>query len=365
MSANSGLVGKALVHHIWQVHKSYSQLYSDPSNLAHHLDRASYNITQHVAAVSKNCQEQQLAAFAQRDRRLRETIFSNVDKVLQTTQRAAGRTFASLLQGLTVLDNATEGTINSQQGAVIYSYLQSFNTLLSAISTIVSHTILHTASDAQNSKSSEANERGVKKRIENIPTSITALLFAIISSLDSNHKSHKALFEGIMYLLLERVGTHLYLLTFNKERSATFEKDDGKIKGTLNYPGVTTEVKYLTQVLERAMSVAPTFLGSTLPISTNTKSTHPKSVASKLNAGQTKSKLALHAKEKLQRTLIHAMFGDNAAQNDFVERLKKPVAVEPVPLPPKIEDEDLPQWFREKIWDLVGWDILAREGNWW
>lgn len=177
-----------------------------------------------------------------------------------------------------------------------------------------------------------------------------------------------------MYLLLERVGAHLYLLTFNKERGATIEEDiqipyppgfphedDNESKRTLKHRGVVTEVKYLTQLLEWAMSVAPLFLGSTLHVSTNTKSADPNPVASKLNAGQTKLPLDLHAKEKLERTLMYTMFGENGAQNEFVDRLKKPVAVEPVPLPPKIEDEDVPEWFSEKIWYLVGWDILAKE----
>jgi hypothetical protein len=180
-----------------------------------------------------------------------------------------------------------------------------------------------------------------------------------------------------MYHLLERVGNYLYLLTFNKERGATVEEDvqtpyppgfshEGNTESKLapKHRHVTTEVKYLTQLLERAMGLAPAFLGSTLPMSSDTKSARPKSVASKLNAGQAKPLLALHAKEKLQRTLVHTMFGDDGAQNEFVERLKKPVAVQPVPAPPKVEDKDVLQMFREKIWGLVGWDILTREEDW-
>jgi len=303
-------------------------------------------------------------------------IFSNVDKELQKTQRVAGRTFASLLHGLTTLDGASDGAINRRQGAVIYSYVQSFDTLLSVMSTTISLITLHTKSDAQSSKISETNARKVKPRsFESVPSSLATLLLAIISSLDPKQKSHRALFEGIMYLLLERVGNHLYVLTFNKDRGATMEediempslpgsahKDDGESKGTLKQRDVTTEAKYLTQLLERAMSLAPSCLGSTLPASTNSKSVRPTSAVTKPNVGQTKSLLTSHEKEKLQHTLIYAMFGDDYAQNEFVERLKKPVAVGPVPVPPKIEDEEIPQWFREKIWRLVGWDILTREG---
>lgn len=307
--------------------------------------------------------------------RLRDTIFSNIDKELQGTQRAAGRIFSSLLHGLTALDGASDETINSGRSAVIYSCIQSFDTLLSVMSTMVSFVVLHII---QNSKSPETNGRRVKPQIfESLPSSITTLLLAIVSLLDSNHKSHRDLFEGIMYLLLERVGAHLYFLTFNKERGATIEEDiqipclpgfsheeNSKSNRTLKHRVVTTEVKYLTQLLERAMSVAPLFLGSTLPMSTNTKSASPKSVTSKPNACQTESLLALHVKKKLERTLTDAMFGDDGARNEFVERLKKPVAIRPSPLPPKIEDEDVPQWFTEKIWGLVGWDILASEEDW-
>jgi hypothetical protein len=30
----------------------------------------------------------------------------------------------------------------------------------------------------------------------------------------------------------------------------------------------------------------------------------------------------------------------------------------------KIDDKDVEQWYKEEVWRLVGWDIMAREGGW-
>jgi hypothetical protein len=30
----------------------------------------------------------------------------------------------------------------------------------------------------------------------------------------------------------------------------------------------------------------------------------------------------------------------------------------------KVDDKDVQTWYKEEVWRLVGWDILAREGAW-
>jgi hypothetical protein len=55
---------------------------------------------------------------------------------------------------------------------------------------------------------------------------------------------------------------------------------------------------------------------------------------------------------------------EDGGNNEFIDVLKKPVQMGPVPPPPKVEDVDTPQWFREEMWRLIGWDILSREDGW-
>lgn len=382
LSSLTKATGAATVHHLWNVHKSYKQLHSDPSVLAYHLTRTCCNLTLHVASVAKNCREQQFQSLEEDDKRIRDIRLANVERELARTQRAAGRTFVSLMHGLTAFHDAQSDIITSRQGAVIYSYLQGFDTILTVISTTLNLVVHQAEEDESQARAKPGPKSKSKVRPpESVSSSLTTLLLAIMASLDSKQRSHMALFEGLVYLLLSRVGKQLFFFTFRHDRCTTVEGDI-----TLGYPEISdtaaepsqrssspaklkamkVEAKYLVQLLERAMALAPSFLGSTLSDSAIAKlsrvtTTTRRATASK--TAMTKSALSAMAKEKLQHTLIDAMFGEDGAQNEFIERLTKPKAFAPIPPPPKVEDEDVPSWFCEQVWRLVGWDLLALEGG--
>lgn len=371
-------IGTATVHHVWNVHKSYKQLHSDPSVLAYHLTRTCYNLTQHIASVAKYCREQQFQALREVDKRIRDIRLSNVDKELSRTQRAAGRTFISLMHGLAAFSDAQSETITSRQGAVVYSYIQGFDTILTVISTTL-HILVHRAEDdeSENQKKPKPKTRFP----ESVPSSLNTLLLAIMSSLDSKQSSHVALFEGIFYLLLSRVGKRLFLFTFRHDRCGTIEGDialgcadtldpgaesSEGAPSTAKFKVTKLEAKYLIQLLERAMSLAASFLGSSLSSSATAKISRTATTTGRATARKTisaKAALSMLAKDKLQRTLMESMFGEDDAQNEFIERLTKPKPFPPIPAPQKVEDEDVPSWFCEQVWRLVGWDLLAREGD--
>jgi len=368
--------GTATVYHIWHVHKSYMKLHSDPSILAYHLTGTSNNLTQHIATVAKNCREQQLQVLRENDKAIADIGQANIDNELSRTQRAAGRIFISLLHGLNALCNTPPDSLTSLQRSVIYSYAQAFDTILAIMSTTL--TIYANGIEGHerigNKKRNSKGNCGKGRSVEAVSSSLNTLLLAIIASLDPKQRSHGTLFEAILYVILSRVGSRLFFFTFNHERSETVDGDivipfpqgtaSGSTELTTKQKVSITEGKYLIQLLARAMTLAPSFLGSILPPSSTARLSRTCGAVNRASASKpsaAKSALTLLAKQKLQHTLIEAMFGDDNAQNEFTERLTKPKRFPPIAAPPSVDDEDVPTWFCEQVWRLVGWELLERE----
>jgi hypothetical protein len=272
-----------------------------------------------------------------------------------------------------------------------------FDSVLSAIETTCG--IQASMNDEEGSISTgvNASKRSRTKRIIKapVPQELTSLALALLSTLTPMHDGpHSAFFEGFLYLLLDRIGKKLSLFTFKHAPCATIpeeillghqeevEVDCATLKAT------HLEVQFFVQLMERAMSLAPAFLGSQSSIATTNRpgSARPSSArpgtASRATSKSAVAKpsLSLTAKEKLQHTLIRCMLGEfpktartgdsstgdeeDAPNNEFVDVLRKPVRIGQVPPPPKVDDLDLPNWFRGEIWRLVGWDLLSREDGW-
>lgn len=305
------------------------------------------------------------------DRRIREIRISNVEKELGRTQMTSSRVFHSLVYGLAKLADTQSGTVTARQGAVIYSYLQAFEIILDVISTTLELLVLNAEIEEIDGKKALPSP-GKGRSWESVAWALSSILVTIISSLDAKHASHGSLFEGILYVLLSRVGKRLYFLTFNQELQPTVEEDiilsstsgnEESDKSTTKHKVVRMEAKCLIHVLEPAMYRAASFLGSNLSTSATAKLSQSASLSRRpttSNPSSAKGALTILAKERLQWTLIDAMFGEDEAQNEFVERLTKPRPFPPIPKPPKVDDGDFSSWFTEKVWKLVGWDLLAR-----
>lgn len=60
------------------------------------------------------------------------------------------------------------------------------------------------------------------------------------------------------------------------------------------------------------------------------------------------------------------MYGNNT-NDEFLDVLTKPLPamrLSSLQNVAKIDDKDVETWYKEEIWRLVGWDVLAREGAW-
>ncbi|TID18236.1 gb [Venturia nashicola] len=403
--------GSTTVLHLFRAHKLYQQTDSDPQDLAYHLTQAATNLADHVSTIGKQIQKHILDATATQDKRLRAQLVSfatsKTDTDFPRILRAAGRSFMSLFHGLATMWEKDTEAAKRHHGATTYQYIKAFDTLLLAISSncmlIAQLNAQQIANDAP-SPSAAAKKSGEKKVQKSktatkarIAQEIVSLLLALLTHLTPARQGpHTAFFEGILYLLLERTGKRLYLITFNRERGATLEDEmiDGPSPsaaqlGTVERQAISVEVKFLVQLLERAMSLAPSFLGSLSGVEVPAKSGRGAARVKFTGLPKRTAALSISAKEKLQRTLVECMFGsaqlskrniskgndgnredeetededEQETNNEFIEVLRKPVFTGPVPQMPKVEEVDVPEWFTENVWKLVGWDVLGWGGD--
>lgn len=402
LAITDNVIGSMTALHLYHAHKLYQQIKSDPQDMAYHLTQAASSLADHISTAAKQIQKHVLDASATQEKRMRTQLVSiatsRIDSEFPRIVRAAGRSFMSLFHGLaTTWERETEGT-RRYHGAITYKYIRAFDTVLNAISSNcmltaqlsaqqAAHDVTLTATNTKKAdeKKAQKPKPAIKARIAQ---ELVSLLLALLTHLKPARQGpHTALFEGILYLLLERTGKILYLLTFNRERSSTIEEEmvEGSPPpaaqiGTVDRQAISTEVKFLARLLERAMSLAPSFLGSLSGADAPVKPARTAASTKVKFGGLPKGTAALgiSAKEKLQRTLVECMFGPNSkdainensdtedervASNDFIEVLRKPFHVGPVLQMPKVEEVDVEEWFTGEVWKLVGWDVLGWDGG--
>jgi hypothetical protein len=354
--------------------------------------------------MAKHLQGQQLDASLTTDKRMRAQLItiaaSRAESEIKRILLASGRSFMSLFHGLQILWAKRIESAQQHYGAVTFTFIEAFNTLLSTVTSVCEliakqEVAVSLADNPPASESKPLKTQKMKKaEAAPIPYHVAMFIRMLLGSLTrAREGAHTALFEGILYYLLDRTGKCLFTTTFDHERTASVAADIDPIPLTaLKIKAVRIETKLLVELLECAMSLAPAFLGSLSTPTASTKKTPARqgTISSKAPSyskaiSQSKSTISIAAKEKLQATLIYCMYGEEVrdnfendgteedededgeltgARNGFLERLKKPLPLPPVVQPPKVEDEDVPRWFREEVWRLVGWDLLGRVGDW-
>lgn len=205
---------------------------------------------------------------------------------------------------------------------------------------------------------------------------VAHLLISFVGLLEKNNDFHQKIFDGFVFMLLERVGKRLYYSTFGQHRSSCVEKnilplpeveDPAQIfKRDCESLGMRLEAKALILVLERVMGLAPNHMNSkSLRVhQTTNRSSHTLSLRTITTSSR--ARLSSLAKDRLQRTLVACMYG-HSTDDEFLDVLTKPMPqmrLGQMQNVAKVEDEDVETWYKEEVWRLVGWDILARESGW-
>lgn len=253
-----------------------------------------------------------------------------------------------------------------RSGLVIFECVKLVSSALDAIRLAARQAAWKKSSTPRSNATPQSIQESVGAR------SIAHLLATFIGHLEKDSAIHHRLFEGIAYVLLERVGAQLYHCTFGRERGATVEErirvsleptDPHEIaRKATDDEAIRLEVKALVIILERVMGVAPLHTNEQPQSTKKGKSALTRTVSLK-NISSTRVKLSSLAQERLQRTLVTCTFG-HEVQDDFLDVLTKPVSMGKAPPVPKVRDEEVFEWYQAQVWRLVGWEILEKDGGW-
>lgn len=301
---------------------------------------------------------------------------------LKAVLTAVHRAMQSLLVGYARLSNVPDGV--EVRGHIVYAYVQIFErstTIIGDLAKIAAETTVPedstqlTRPPTSKGKAKQAQEPTVKTKKTAALDLLSSFVMSILDLLEDKTESHKALFEGLAYVFIEKLATCLYTLVFGHSRGATLEEEiaagarpveiEDASQGSSLKPeekevrAAKVEAPYLIHILTRLMHAAPAHFGT----SGTAKSGKSKATS---KASSTKDNLAITAKERLQRTLLNCMFGTEGVdeQDPFVDCLQKPALSGSLPVVPNVKEPDAQEWFKEEVWRLLGWDILSRESGW-
>ncbi|EMF15929.1 uncharacterized protein SEPMUDRAFT_38996 [Sphaerulina musiva SO2202] len=337
------------------------------SELAYHITRASSTIAQILQTEIRSIIAEQTKDNEQ------------LKNALATTSRAITAVLAGYVR-LTHVRDVSEGT--AAQGRVIYAIVSMFRSLLCCFTLLSAGEIDKRPSTAHASSSEKPKGRSKARTIplkdqkvkENPTMSLyTTFLGNLLDMLDPRVEANQALFEGFTYCILDQLGKSLYSVVFGHSRAPDLELELKLDDGVL-HDGAASEASalqqedeerkqtkleapYLLHLLNRIMIAAPAHFGNVHGV---------KNGKAKSNRAPAKNMLARSAKECLQRTLVHAIFGTENVNDDdpFKECLKMPTSVGGPLSMPKVKEADVLEYFKEEVWRCVGWDILAKEGDW-
>ncbi|EME47515.1 hypothetical protein DOTSEDRAFT_50899 [Dothistroma septosporum NZE10] len=351
--SQAGDIGSILLHSVYYIHDMIKANFkTEPLELAYHVQKASAALPPLVMPRFKGS-----TPSDQNDSR--------------AVLNVANRTVVSILIGFNRLGHVPQG--NTVQGRMTYAIVQMFKDLLAVLEQLSSAEAgcgqsSGSASSPQkptDKSRAKAKPKTTKVTEASLLSMYTSFLCGLIDLLDSKLEANRALFEGISFCVLDRLGSRLFTTVFGHTRGATISEEIMQSRETgdeiedADSPPLTEtqlyqtriEAPYLIHLLKKVMSAAPAYLGSTS--SNNSGKANSSKAAPKRN-------LSMAAKECLQRTLINGIFGVEASdeENPFAEFLSMPPAGQDVPMP-KGKEADVQEWFKEEVWRVLGWDILA------
>ncbi|KAF2269787.1 hypothetical protein CC78DRAFT_564477 [Lojkania enalia] len=304
------------------------------------------------------------------------TPFEMDNSELSSVIRASARAFTSLLVGLKrVSDNDVENRLTS---FIIFECVKMFRTILDSIG-VAAHATAAARLSSSTNYNANRPKASVSTKESNPSRTIAQFVNAIVAYLNKSDPIHREIFEGFLFILLEQVGKRLYYCVFGRNRNATLRADIAlppndhlpavAARNETESLAVKLEALALIAILERAIALAPYHLNARTVSSSSTSSRTNKSTAlahsltSKALPTASKVPLSMHAKERLQRTLINCMWGEEE-QDEFSDALRMPARLGGLPNVPKMNERDVGDWFEEEVWRLVGLDLLESRIQW-
>lgn len=278
-------------------------------------------------------------------------VLQHKDPEIRSVLRSVGSATELLYQALAKLCNA--GPDGAEIGKVSYHIVCLYEATMKALKQYCKiRAEQMTAPAKSKQKQSAKSKRPELNPDDDIAGQITRLLGSITLSLDLHYPEHQELMQGALYFLLNRVGKLLCLFVFRdlqihpdlRVDSSKLPLPQGLTDVSLSEKALCAaklEAKHLIWVLERILAYL-----NTVPPSSTTQMFTAK------------------IKEGLQSSLLQAVFG--VEDGCFQKSLELPFALENTELEKlhaciKIPEHEVPDWFIQEVWRLLGWDMLMNE----
>ena len=254
-------------------------------------------------------------------------------------------TFTRLIDGLkTVPQKKGQNSVAEQ---VIHNYTTIFEGLLDLIASVSETSISSGRNDLLETMSYGVATQQPSSEAQPIKTRLGRLFITMTSQLDTKLSIHKSILEGILYLLLDRVGALL--------RTILFDEDEASPRNQLGnkrpQPDFDTEAPVLIWILERLMALLECSF-----VDMRGRRPVTRHMATEKSGPYLTSKM----KARLQNTLLQAIFQDDNA--NFQDRFLPPAvpSVELGSQPEAAASVDVKVWFRQEVFRIVGREVLSR-----
>ena len=176
------------------------------------------------------------------------------------------------------------------------------------------------------------------------------LAYAMMRALDTAIPAGKELFDGFLFFLITRVGDSLKGFVFGDENPDVTHGiyyDEDKVIHEAQAPYLIYLLKCATNLTaKQARSDFP-------PLQRHGQHLEQKNILTK-------------AWIKLQNTLLKAIFGEQA--EEFAESLKKPLEAKDYDIDSSGKngeaERNISEWFKNEVWETVGWDVLRKLITW-
>lgn len=295
-----------------------------------------------------------------------------LDQELDKKLTAFRRIFPYLLKAVRKPSQAAKS--ESFQAHLTYSFIELFRDILehicvlSAADSVSSRTPhqLQKSRRSTRAKPQVATSQRANLSREKPTTKLCQLFISLMTALETSDTIDRDVLEGLIYFLIHRVGDTLKIFVFGDDKNEVLAP-----KGSNR----TSDSQALTYDEERknAEARAPYLiyiLSHVIPFATGQSHASLTSKAPLVaisNFPSHKKSLSSQSTESLQSTLVTALFG-SAYAAEFIESISQPICpenqAEEGRFGPKIIDQDVEKWFKEEVWRILGWEILAGSIAW-
>ncbi|KAK8163984.1 hypothetical protein IWX90DRAFT_245654 [Phyllosticta citrichinensis] len=381
---DSGKEGLALARHLYKAHKLCPEADVKHRDLSYHLVQASKSLTT-VVVGARQRYEQRIAskgflAAAEQNAVIPEPVMSAYQTELKTAFDVATRSFTGILRLLNKLAGDDPSAKEATSG-VIFGLVTGFSGILDEMRETARSQAGSGLSDAGNGRARRGQKTKKPQDGLDVAHELFKFLFSCLTAPSPNDLLHRQVFEGFLFVILQRCGKRVFQCSFGHVSTGTVEGDihawnhpesNEPTAGSIDDRVLSLELQYLILLFRRAVAVAPKYLvqeesASTLakPKRQRTATGATRKIPLKASTSTLRAGLGLVARKRLQQTLFNAVFEEGSENDEFMDCLRMPTQPVSAPQIPKVEPKDIKSWFEEELWNVLGWDVLqqAVEGS--